>query len=369
MKIISITVASDTREAATPDAARSVVNWIDEALMVHIDNQVADPDNTVEVFKRIVGAKFRMAHVAAGIPFEVMRNAGLVYCDEQAMREGELWSCQLDTDERIDINRVDIHRTLAKIPRHIQAVTIFNTTGTDDKYRFIRHPTPLRFSQEFHEELRDTQRNGAQPISCSITGVRFHELPKSPEQIMLRVQQQVGSASAQIEREPDNPRWHYYLASALEKLGRIDDAIKTYHDAIPLFKENEPKAWCSFRIACCHASRGQHGQALRAAVDGMIYRPDYPELPWLIASIQLAIGNWGDAASWARLAAVNNWSRKNASEIDRIGFKEPVALYEGPYQITAEAYRRAGRSAQAQAALSDATRAAKARKNYFERGV
>lgn len=357
MKIISITVSSDTKESIIGDALRSVVDWVDIALLVHIPG--FGDDCTQDVFKQIAGSKVRMISVARDAPFAEMRNAGLRFCDDQG---GDVWSCQLDTDERMLLNNVNVRATLAKLDKSVQAVTVFDDTGAYDKVRFIRHPTLLRYSQSFHEELVP------EPVTRSITGARFHELPKAPAQITERVEQQVVEAQKQIELEPDNPRWRYYHASALEKLGRTQEAIVAYLGAIERFKNDEPKAWCCFRIACCYATVGDSVRSIGVALHGMVYRPDYPELPWLIASICMSQNKPHDALHWARIAALNNWSRKRATEINRIGFKEPLALYEGPYQIMMAANDMIGRPFDAGWAAGEMKQAVKARKQFFEQG-
>ena len=358
MKIISITVSSDTKEAIIGDALRSVIDWVDIALLVHIPG--FGDDRTQKIFNHIAGSKMRMIAVGHDDPFAEMRNAGLRFCDDQYE---DVWSCQLDTDERMMLNNVNIRATLAKLDERVQAVTVFDDTGAYDKVRFIRHPTGLRYFQNFHEELVP------EPVTRSITGVRFHELPKTPEQIVERVKRQVIEAQAQIEIEPDNPRWHYYRASALEKLGQTQEAIAAYLGAIERFKNDEPRAWCCFRIACCYAGIGDSVRAIGTALHGMVYQPNYPELPWLIASICMSQNKPYDALHWARIAALNNWSRKRATEINRIGFKEPLALYEGPYQIMMAANNMIGRAFDAEWAAGEMKQAIKARKQFFEHGV
>ena len=360
MKIISITLSSDTKEAIIGDALRSVIDWVDIALLVHIPG--FGDDDTHNVFTRIAGSKARMISVAHDASFAEMRNVGLRYCDNAAFEGEEVWSCQLDTDERILVNSVNIRATLARLDKSIQAVTILDDTGSYDKVRFIRHPTLMRYSQSFHEELVP------EPKSCSITGVRFHELPKSSEQIIERIHQQAIYADRQIDAEPNNPRWRYYLASALEKLEQHQEAIAAYIEAINLFEKNEPRAWCCFRVACCYATMGDAVRAINVAVKGMTYRPDYPELPWLIASISMSQRRPDAALEWARIAALNNWSRKRAVDITRTGFKEPLALYEGPYQIMMAAHSMLGQEADQQWAAREVKKAIKARKQFFEQG-
>ena len=356
MKLISITVTSDTKEATIADALKSVRDWVDLMLIVHIED---GNDTTMQVAHDICKSKLRVVGVPLDMPFFDMRNAGLI----EAERLSADWSAQLDTDERILRNDIDVRSTLAKVPAAIEAVTVHEDTGNYDKVRFIRHPTMCRFSQSFHEELVPD------PKKCTLSRIRFHELPKSPERIAEIIQGQIHWCGVQCELEPDNPRWRYYLASALEKVKRLPEGIAVYQEAISRFKEPEPKAWCHFRIACCHAAMQENGQAINAALQAMLYGPDYAEAPWLIAQINLLAGMNKEAIAWAKIAAAHNWSRKEPGEIHRIGFKEPRALYEGPYQVMAQAYKQMGDFSNFKKATQDANWAARARMDFFQRGL
>ena len=356
MKLISITVTSSTKEAIIADALKSVRDWVDLMLIVHIEH---GSDDTMQVAHDICKSKLRVVSVPLDMPFPDMRNAGLI----EAERLSADWSVQLDTDERILRNDIDVRSTLAKVPNDIIAVTVHEDTGAYDKVRFIRHPTECRFSQSFHEELVPD------PKKCTLSHIRFHELPKSPEQIAQRVEQQITACRNQAKQEPENPRWQYYLASALEKSKQYQEAILIYLRAAQLFKESEPKAWVFFRIACCWALQEKNAEAINAALQAMLYGPDYAEAPWLIAQINFMSGMYREAIAWAKVAAVHNWSRKRPGEIHRIGFKEPRALYEGPYQVMAQCYFKMGDPVQFKQAQQEAAKAARARIDFFQRGL
>ena len=361
MKLVSITLTSETKESVIGEALQSAVAWVDLMLVVVIrnDNPEFVPDTTMAIAHRIAGPKLRVVDVSGNIPFHEMRNVGLV----EAEKLGADWSLQLDTDERLILNGLDVRGTLEKMDPALQLVTVTENTGLYDKWRFIRHPTPCRFNHSFHEEL-------VPMLPCVIfPRMRFFELPKTEAQLADRLTSQIEHMQRQLQDEPNNPRWYFYLGSALEQLGKFDEAIPAYLGGMAYLDKPEPKAWTFFRVACCYARMEQHFKVIEYALCGMLHCPEYAELPWLAGMACLFTGRNRDAIAWARIAAVHNWSRKGENEIDRAGFKEPKALFEGPYEIIADAAHRTGNAGLEKWAASEIRRTTKARIKFFEKGV
>ena len=360
MKLVSITVASDTCEAKIGDALRSAVGWVDQCLIIHLV-EPGVTDRTLEIAAEVCGDKLVVVDTPrlTGNLIHIWRNLGL----DEAQRLGADWSVQLDTDERILPNGVDLRASLATIDPEIGVVSVVHVKGEGDKWRFIRHPTLSRWSQPWHEELTPT------PKHCALSPVRYDELPKTEEQKTDILIGQIAAMEEQIAAEPDNPRWWIYQGSAYEALFQFDPAIKAYKEAITRQNSIDSAAWCWFRIGCCQLQANRPEPAIDACITGLRLRPDVAELPWLIALTHLNTGRFAEAAAWGRIAAAHNWSRKRAREVTRLGFKTPLALYEGPFEICAVAYQHLGDGPKQAWAEAEAKRAKKARLNFFERGV
>lgn len=370
MKIVSITLTSRTRRDVIGDALKSVP-WADEHLIYEITGD--DPgslrqfgacgDDTLEVAQAVSGSKYRYAgSVALGsVPFTEMRNAAL------AAAEGD-WAVILDTDVRYLTNGADIRSMLASLPPEVEIVRIGEDTGNYDKDLIIRLPASGKFvaSRGVHEGYHP--KPGAQ--ARVMPAVRFHELPKSPERKAKDAEAQLAGLAAQVADEPDNLTWRYLFGYTKEAMHDYAGAMAEYTIGLGLpDSECDPrwKAWLWFRTANASCAVGRHEQALEFSVAGLACRPDYAELPWMAAVQCVYLKRWDTAIAWAKLACVYSWSVKGTHR-GRMAFKDPRALWEGPYEIMAVAYAEMGEPALARWAQREVMRMTKARVAFNERG-
>ena len=71
-------------------------------------------------------------------------------------------------------------------------------------------------------------------------------------------------------------------------------------------------------------------------------RPATAELAWLAAFSAYKAGKHEDAIAWSHMAIANGHHAGHAGEFPRIGFRYPVALYEGPYDVLRFAHKALG---------------------------
>ena len=330
MRICSVTITSDTREDIIGDALRSVVDWVDACLVVHLVGGTEPPDRTMEIAREVCGDKLLVFEFSVQEEFVNMRNFGL----DKATEASFDWAMQLDTDERIIVPRgVDVRTNLWKFPNDVTTLSVFDDTGTYDKFRFFRLPYPARFKYSWHEHLEPGGKLALMP------DLRFHELPKTKVDAETYLKNMLSGLAFQSSAEPTNSRWHYYLGVAHEAIGQFDEAIEHFNKAAALDEDPKGVAWCYYRVASCQAAQGKHQQAMVTALSGLYYAPDRAELTYAAAQANLALGRYENAVALAKMAISQTWSGKNDAEVTHSGVKDPVALFEGPHEVLADSYR------------------------------
>jgi len=77
-----------------------------------------------------------------------------------------------------------------------------------------------------------------------------------------------------IEKEPNNVRYHFYLANTLFDLGRYDEAISYYKKRIELGGWKEEVWFSYFKIGMAYKNKSDMGNAMKYWCDGFDYYPE-----------------------------------------------------------------------------------------------
>ena len=80
--------------------------------------------------------------------------------------------------------------------------------------------------------------------------------------------------TAGIEKEPNNVRYHFYLANTLFDLGRYDEAISYYKKRIELGGWKEEVWFSYFKIGMAYKNKSDFGNALKYWCEGYDYYPE-----------------------------------------------------------------------------------------------
>lgn len=333
MRLASITVTS-SRESIIGDAIRSVEPWVDCVLIVDVGIE----DRTLEVVKEIAGDKVRVVQADSSLNMAGMRNAGLA----EAERLGMDWAVQLDTDERINLNGCDIRHALCRSSADV--LLVLSDNGLFQRERFFRLPAG-RYTMGVHESYDPEAR-------CEVlAGARFHELPKTQEQIERRLANDLPGLLRQIEDDPGNARWVYYLGSTYEHLHEYSQAVGAYKRCAGMPGPQEQRAWACFRGAVCLEHLGDCSEALALCAEGLRYCPGVGELPWLagVLSLRLAGEERDEQAQTELVVNAINWSQMaltlsagSLAEQRRTGFRSPQGLFEGPFEVLERCWRALG---------------------------
>lgn len=309
------------------EALESVVDWVDICLV--IDTGVTD--ESLSMARSVAGEKYVERRFTWRQDFAAARNFAL----DAAFAIGASWSLTLDTDERIQLNGEDIRNVIASAREDVLMMPCEDRSYA--KERFFRLPARQRFKGPTHEYF-PAYKVGMRTLEHAT----FREVPKSPEQLRRKFERDLEILSVHTRVHPTDPRWWFYLGETQKNLGRHADAVQSYDACALLRGWSEESAWACYRAAECLGVLGRHREAIDRCAAGLARHAGMAELPWLAAFCAYQQGDDAQAVYWARLAAVHGMLDGSAAPRSRLGFRNPTALYEGPYDVLRFALRRMG---------------------------
>ena len=328
------------------DALASIAPHVDRCIVIDTGAR----DDTLEVARRVVGDKLFVREFPWRNDFAAARNFAL----QAAAQLGARWAVTVDTDERLHFaDGVMLKQALLKAKGKVLLVAIED--GSYAKERIFRLPAKVAWHGPTHEAL---EGKGAGDHAV-LAGVTFSELPKDAASLAAKFERDVAILREYTRAHPADARWHYYLGASLHDLGRHEEAIAAYRACAALRGWAEEGAWACYREGWCHYAQQHWLETIDACTRGLALRPATAELAWLAGWAAYKAGRHADAIAWSNMAAVNGLYEGAGANFERIGFRNPEALYEGPYDVLRAAYAALGDKAAAEAA-AEACRGAKA---------
>lgn len=346
--LIASTTLTGNNADIIGDALKSVVDWVDVCLV--IDTGVSD--SSLEIAKKVAGDKYVERRFPWTRDFAQARNFAL----DTARVLHASWAVTLDTDERILPNGEDLRAAMATSSEDVLMLPYED--GSYAKERCFRLPARARFYGPTHEVF-PAYKVGMRTLQRA----RFRELAKSPEALRRKLERDLEILTAHTRAHPKDPRWHYYLGESLKNLGRAEEAVAAYDACAALRGWNEESAWACYRAAECLSVLGRHRDAIDRCATGLSRHAGIAELPWMAAYSAYQAGDNAQAAYWARLSITHGLFEGQGAAVPRIGFRNPIALYEGPYDVLRFALRNLGDVVGAEAAERAYLEALAARSN------
>jgi tetratricopeptide (TPR) repeat protein len=322
------------------DALASVAAQVDRCLVIDTGAR----DDTLEVARRIAGDKLLVREFRWQDDFAAARNFAL----EAAHSAGGQWAVTVDTDERLLFDAgFDLRSALARTRAAVLLVSEENAIYS--KERMVRLPAAVRWKGPTHEVLAG-QRDGE---SVQLPGVRFRELPKDEAALRRKFERDVAILRRYTRQHAKEPRWHYYLGASHQDLGQYAAAIDAYRACAALGGWAEEGAWACYRAAECCCSLGRWADAIALCAQGLAIRPATAELAWLAGWAAYKSKRYEDAIAWSNMAIVNGLHDGAGGSFQRIGFRHPPALFEGPYDVLRWTFDALGNAAAAQQAAQE----------------
>jgi tetratricopeptide (TPR) repeat protein len=333
MKLISTTLTGNS-ESKIGDALKSVLDWVDQCLV--IDTGVTD--RSLEIAREVAGDKYVERKFPWVDDFAAARNFAL----EAAHELGGTWAMSLDTDERIQTFGQNVREILEGTS--VQCLLVMHHSETHYRERIFRLPSRHRFVGPTHESYP-----GYDSFAI-LSKTRCFELPKTPEEAIRKFVRDATVLADYVTKHPDEPRWHYYLGDALQNLKQYEDAIQAYMDCAKLRGWAEESAWACYRSAECYTILGRYDDAIEACSAGLARHPGIAEIPRLAAYASYCAKRMLHAVWWARLSISMGLFEGHGAEALRTGFRNVHALYEAPYDVLRFALRALGDQAGAREA-------------------
>lgn len=325
--LVSVTLAGKGTEDMVADALRSVIDQVDTCLL--IDTGIGEAG--VAVAREVAGERLRVRTLAWPNDFAAARNAALQFAAES----GAQWAITLDTDERLHFGDTNLRRHLSSFEHDVLSVA--SSSGTYAKPRIFRLPATGAWVGATHEYFdRRSSTEGTLP------GATFHEIEKSADRLRAKLTRDVGILIAMTGREPREARWWYYLGDTYSNLGDHAQAIAAFDRCASLDGWHEEAAWARYREAECWLALGLPARAVERCAAGLARYPGMAELAWLAGFASWTARRYEDAVRWAELAIVHGETGTSGAARRRIGFRNPAALNEGPYDILRFAWRELG---------------------------
>jgi tetratricopeptide (TPR) repeat protein len=300
---------------------------VDRCLIV--DTGVAD--DALDIMRTVAGDKLVVRPFSDNDDLTAARNFALA----AAADLGGDWAVMVDVDERLDLRGLDVRAALATSSADVLVVN--HVGGTHCRDRFFRLPAPGHFAGPTHQEF--IIEGGARG---HLQGMVFDTLTTSREDNRSTLKRAVARFSAFTMEYPDDPRWYYYLGDALAELKRHDEAIAAFRVCAGLSGWEEEGAWAMYRAAECFCKLDLPVEAVEACAIGMAKHAGLAELPWLAAFASWEAGRPAQAAYWARLSIAMGYFSGAGNSVPRFGFRHPIALWEGPYDVLRFALRETG---------------------------
>jgi hypothetical protein len=331
MKLVSTTLTGNN-EAVIGEAIASVAPWVDAVVVV--DTGVTD--QSLAIARSIAKDKYVERKFTWIDDFAAARNFALQAAHE-AGGPGS-WAVMVDTDETIDRRGEDVRAFLANAKT--QHAMIFHESGIYVQPRFFKLPAPGRFSGPTHE---------AYPAAAlgyeTMTKCVFCDKPKTAEQLKAKFERDVRVLRRHTQEHPTEPRWLYYLGDALQNLGETKQAIASFQACAALRGWDEESAWACYRAAECWCVLGEWGHAVDDCAAGLARHSGVAELAWLAAYASYKGNKPHQAVWWARASIALGCFRGVGAQVNRISFRNPMAQYEGPYDVLRWTYRALGDAA------------------------
>jgi tetratricopeptide (TPR) repeat protein len=333
---IVATMLCGNSEPLVSDAVRSVIDYVDRLLLV----DTGCTDGSVQLVKQIAGDKLELRCFPWQHDFAAARNFALA----QALQLQAEWALTIDPDERIDfgsIGSIDELKSRLCSDRRARAWMVEAASGSYQKERFIRLPTRSSWRGRTHEALVGF----AGDQRPKLVGVRFIELPKTSDQFLQKLNRDLSLLRQEVRDEPENGRTWFYLGQTLAGLQQTEGAVAAFDRCAALRTWDELSAWACYRSAKCLIDGYRHREAIERCAVGLGIEPRFPELAWMSAFCCLHLQNFYGASAWGEMAAAIGALANPSGLSQRVGFRDLIGWYEGPYEVLCVAYGRLGDAA------------------------
>jgi tetratricopeptide (TPR) repeat protein len=330
------TLLCDNCRGVVGEAVKSVIDFVDILLVV----DTGCTDGSIDLVAQIAGDKLQYRSFTWQDDFSEARNFAL----REARQLHAQWALTIDSDERLEFAAIgtieELRRRLRSNPE-AQGWMVESRSGGYQKERFIQPTANLQWRGRTHEALVGFAIN-ARP---KLTGVRFSELPKSHHAFHQKLERDLKILRQELNVDPGNGRAWFYLGQTLSGLNQPEGAIAAFDRCAAHSDWPEMVAWACYRAAKELVDSQRFEEAIERCGLGLSAEPRFPELGWMSAYCCLKLQRYPHAVAWAEMAAAIGAMAFPEGLDSRIGFRDLIGWYEGPFEVLCVAYGKLGQVA------------------------
>ena len=268
-------------EQLLPRCLKSIKNLVDEIVIV----DTGSTDRTVEIAKSF-GAK--VYHHPWENDFSKHRNQSIGYASSD-------WIFILDADEKVVKWDPNVATIISNMKMDSVFVKVENIYGKGEgvawrnSIRLFRNNERIRYKGRVHNELNGC--NNSAPSVIIIYHKGYFLDPDKEEEKYLRTR---ALLEQEIQADPDNPKFHHYLAVAY--LGRhlYDTALEECKKALDLASRQKQDEvlylWTRFVGAVCCLNTNRLGEAEKLCVQAIKTNPMHLDSHYVLSSLYYSQG-------------------------------------------------------------------------------
>lgn len=332
-RIVATILLNDCGDLVVP-AIESVIEQVDTILCIDT-SQVSQHNRTIALARHAAGRKY-LGHKLL-LPKDDVDRADNVHrrgwngsasdarnfaLSVAAVFNDSSYAMTLDTDERIQLNGIDLRATLAANPEVQTWLVATADPSGYSKERLFKLPAVGHWEGRTHEAYVEYGLRAPLPYAT------FSEVAKTPEEYQARFERDIPLLEAEIAEHPEVPRWHCYLGETLHNLKRWEGAVEAYIACMSKRGWPEEGAWAAYMAATILGERlGRHAEAIDLCGLGLA-RMVTPELAWYAAYLAHKLGRQQDAINLAQLAI-----RAADRHEERVSFRYAPAWTYKPLEV------------------------------------
>lgn len=265
----------------------------------------------------------------AGVKISSIESIEAVTAPSGAHTEEPIYGLMLDTDERVEWGELSYTKLRALFQENPQVDVWFmqDESGTHVRERFFRLPMNGQFEGPTHEAYVGALNRQNLPHAF------MKAVPKTPEEYQEKHKRDVKLLTEHTAKNPQDPRWWYYLGDSRQLAGDLFGAVDAYKKCADLKGWNEESAWACFRAAECLNALGFWHEALEQCLKGMERHPGLAELHWYAGFCCLRGQLWDRALFWSKASVALGCYEGCGKQVVRSGFKNLGGLYDQPFVV------------------------------------
>jgi glycosyltransferase involved in cell wall biosynthesis len=282
--LLSVCMIVKNEERSICDALESVHRAADEIIVL----DTGCTDETIERASRFPKVKVFSHPIELIEDFSALRNEAFSYATGRYV----MW---LDAGDRVS----DAQQLRKEVRKEASDVISLKTVfGSSVFWRERVVPRLFaRFQHRVHETMVITGLSERRVDSVVVNHKWFDKVGRE-DSLVRNVRLLKLMLDESPPDQPDRPRWEYYLARELKKLGRLDEALEHYRIRAGQEGFWEDRAKAAIDVALIQQQKKNFLEAIRAGYEAMKLCDGWRDPYYVIGDAYFWLGNYDRAIGW-----------------------------------------------------------------------